>query len=85
MEKNSLKNKIYRALEEHGEFLTVIDLIEYIKEPKTVAPSPHEVTHILSTSRQQGKISFKKKKNSRLNTKIRRSNDAIPTNIKLRR
>jgi hypothetical protein len=87
---DSLKSRIIAAFMERGKFETVEGLIDYIKEPKKAAPTPHEVTHILHSLVRQSKIKMRKgtmgaRGKTQTNGKaIRKSSDEIPYNMEWR-
>lgn len=80
--KNSIKNRILRALEEKGEFETAVDLCEYINKNGEMHVLPHKATHILHDIQTQGLVDFDKTKIVRGRKGLRKSNGTIVVNIR---
>lgn len=83
--KNSIKNRIMRALEEKGEFATAIDLCDYINKNGEMHVLPHKLTHILhDIATETGQLSFDKTKiipNNYKGRRLRKSNGTVVVNI----
>lgn len=78
--KNSIKNRILRALEEKGEFTTAVELCNYINSNGEMHVLPHKATHILHDIQTQGLVDFDK---SRINRKgLKRAGSTVVTNIR---
>lgn len=74
--KNSVRNRILRALEEKGSFASAIELCDYINKNGGSYVQPHQATHILHNIQEQtGTLSFEKTKVMRPNRKGLRKND----------
>lgn len=61
----SLRSRILAAVEEHGKFDSVIDILSYIKADPAENIDFHSATHILTALREQGKVTFKRDNSGR--------------------
>lgn len=61
---SSLRNRIIEAIQSHGPFETVYEIITYISRPGENIDM-HSVTHLLKAMREQGILSFKQSTSGR--------------------
>jgi len=72
----SLKTRMLQAIQEQGKFATVLDILNYIREPNENIDL-HNMTHVLNSLREQGQVSFVRGKGKTRTT----SNENVPYNI----
>lgn len=73
----SMRGRILAAIEEHGEFSSAAEILEYIRKPGENL-DPHNITHVLRALRQQGKVTFKQTKNNRTGVARGKHKEGVP-------